>query len=66
MSFRVSDIFLPDAAEIRAIWADAAEMEGAIIDFSDSGDSSRVFAVIDVVQKRTVVVPVAQLKPLHH
>lgn len=62
VSFRVSDVFLPDAEELRGNWADAAEMEGTIVDFSDSGNDARVFAVVEVLQKRTVIAPVAKLK----
>ena len=62
VSFRVADVFLPDAAEIRTAWGDTANIEGTIIDFSDSGDAPRIFAVIEVIQKRSVVVPVAKLR----
>jgi len=62
VSFRVCDVFLPNAKELPATWADAAEVEGTIVDFSDSGNTSRVFAVVEVVQRRTVVVPIARLK----
>ena len=61
VKFRVSDVFLPEVEEIRATWADAAEVEGTIVDFSDSGSASRVFAVIDVLQRQTVIVAVAKL-----
>jgi hypothetical protein len=61
VSFRVSDVFLPDVEELRAAWGDTAEVEGTIVDFSDSGSASRVFAVIEVLQRHIVVVPVAKL-----
>lgn len=57
----MSEVFLPDVEELRATWADTAEVEGTIVDFSDSGSASRVFAVIEVLQRYTVVVPVAKL-----
>jgi hypothetical protein len=41
----------------------ASEVEGTIMDFSDSGNVPRAFAVIEIVQKRRVVVPVATLQP---
>jgi hypothetical protein len=59
--FRVSDVFLPSAEELRGVWADTDLVEGTIIDFSDSGNEPRLFAVIEVLQRRTVVVPVASL-----
>lgn len=60
--FRVCDVFLPEADEVRASWAEAAEVEGTVVDFSDCGSASRVLAVIEVVQRHAVVVPVAKLK----
>jgi hypothetical protein len=33
-----------------------------IIDFSDSGDVLRAFAVVDVVQRQIVVVPVDKVR----
>jgi hypothetical protein len=61
VSFRVVDVFLPNAKELAPTWADATEVVGTIVDFSDSGGASRVFAVVEVVQKKTVVVPVEKL-----
>ncbi len=48
------------------MWADAAVVEGTIVDFSDSGDVPRMFAVIEVLHMQTVVVPVANLGPGVH
>lgn len=62
MRFRISDVFLPGLAEMLADTSEAPEMEGQIIDFSDSGLEQRVFAVVRVSALRTVVVPVAQLE----
>jgi hypothetical protein len=66
VSFRVSDVFLPESEELRASWDDTAEVAGTVVDFSDSGSASRVFAVVEVVQRHTVVVPVAKLKLRSH
>jgi hypothetical protein len=62
VSFRVSDVFLPEAEELRGAWAETAEVGGTVVDFSDSGSASRVFAVVEVVQRHTVVVPVEKLR----
>jgi hypothetical protein len=62
VSFHVGDVFLPNAEELPVRWGDGDELEGTIVDFSDSGSTSRVFAVIEVVQRQTVVVPVEKLK----
>ena len=45
------------------MFADTSELEGTIVGFSDSGGASRVFALVEVVQRRTVVVPVENLRP---
>jgi hypothetical protein len=37
-------------------------MEGAIVGFSDSGPRQRAFAVVEVVHRQTMVVPVEKLK----
>jgi hypothetical protein len=34
-------------------------MEGTIVGFSDSGPQARAFAVVEVVEKHTVIVPVS-------
>jgi hypothetical protein len=62
VSFHAWDVFLPDAAALPDAWGDAGEMEGTIVDFSDSGADSRVFAVVEVLERRTVVVPVMALQ----
>jgi hypothetical protein len=36
-----------------------AEIEGTIIAFSDSGSEPRVFAIVEVVTKQAMVVPVS-------
>jgi len=41
------------------------KVEGTIVDFSDSGSKPRHFAVIDVIRRRAVVVPVEKLEVVH-
>jgi len=60
--FRISDVFLPGPAEILAGTSKGLEMEGEIVDFSDSGLEQRVFAVVQLPGPQTVVVPVARLE----
>ncbi len=62
MRFRVSDVFLPSQEAILAAPSAETELEGTIIDFSDSGQKVQVFAVVDVVRRQTVVVPVQKLE----
>jgi hypothetical protein len=62
VSFHIGDVFLPNARELLATWAETTELDGIVVDFSDSGSASRVFAVVEVVLKRTVIVPVERLR----
>lgn len=61
MRFRISDVFLPSPESAFAPPSAEEEVEGTIVDFSDSGERTRVFALIDVIRKQTVVVPVEKL-----
>jgi len=59
VSFERSDMFLPSPEELLPA---SGELEGVVIGFSDSGNQSRVFAVVEVVQKQEVVVPIDRLR----
>lgn len=61
MRFRVSDVFLPSPESAFVPPSAEEEVEGTIVDFSDSGQRARVFALIDVTRKQTLVVPVEKL-----
>ena len=63
MRFHLADVFFPNATELRAAFQDSDEIEGTVIDFSDSGSRLDAFALIEVVQKRTVIVPTDRLEP---
>lgn len=62
MRFRISDVFLPSPDALLVAQAGEGELEGTIVDFSDSGQKERVFALVDVVRRQTVVVPVEKLE----
>jgi len=62
VSFSLTSVFLPDPAEVLAALSLESEVEGTIVDFSDSGQVPRVFAVVEVVRRRTVVIPVDKLR----
>ena len=62
MRFYVSDVFLPNPADLSAAFFEAEELEGTVIDFSDSGRTHNAFALIEVVQKRTVIIPTERLQ----
>ena len=60
--FQVAHIFLPDVQEVLASLTETIEVEGTITDFSDSGGTLQAFAVVQLDEKQTVVVPVERLR----
>jgi hypothetical protein len=60
--FALSNVFLPSQEAVLAPLPRETELEGTVVDFSDSGANLRVFAVVDVVRKQAVVVPVEKLE----
>ena len=60
--FLVSDVFLPGPEEVLEALARDAHLEGTVVGFSDSGSERRVFAVVEVIRRQTVVVPVDRLR----
>jgi hypothetical protein len=60
--FKVSDVFLPAAEELHAQIGVTDEVEGRVIGFSDSGMESRVYAVVEIIEKREVIVPINKLR----
>lgn len=61
MKFHLADVFLPSATDLSTVSLVEEELEGTVVDFSDSGSTPNAFAVIEVIQKRTVIVPVEKL-----
>jgi len=59
VTFEMSDVFLPGPEELLPA---PGGVEGTVIGFSDSGTRSRVFAVVEVVSKWKLVVPVDKLQ----
>ena len=55
-------MFLPTPEELLAQAGTADEVEGTVIGFSDSGLESRVYAVVEVIKRREVVVPIHKLR----
>ncbi len=55
-------MFLPTQELAPGAFTSGEEIEGTVVDFSDSGSFARVFAVIEVVQKQTVIVPIQRLR----
>lgn len=54
-------MFLPSPEGVLSAPPPEEELEGTIVDFSDSGQKARFFALVDVVRRQTVVVPVEKL-----
>jgi len=65
--FSRCDVFLPEANanELDALFRDTQEVEGIVVGFSDSGRTSGAFALVEVIQRLTMVIPVERLKPRH-
>ncbi len=61
MRFRISDVFLPSSEEAFSALAPDALLEGVVVSFSDAGSELRVFAVVDVVRRQLLVVPVNRI-----
>jgi hypothetical protein len=59
--FRAGSVFFwPEESPLNSLPA-SAELGGKVIAFSDSGSEPRVFAVVEVFTKHTVIVPVTGL-----
>jgi len=57
--FRLSSVFLTPSED--PLPPDE-EIEGTVIDFSDSGNIAQCFAIVEVVRKQNVVVAVNELR----
>ena len=57
-------IFLPGPGNAFPALPADTEVEGIIVDFSDSGPHSRYFAVVEVISSQSVIVPVQSLEIL--
>ena len=62
--FHVSDVFLPSPADLAVAFSGAEELEGTVIDFSDSGKTHHAFALIEVTRQQTVIIPTEKLEPV--
>ena len=67
MRFSLHSVFLPnreDSADSSTGEKEDEELEGVIVSFSDSGASLKAFAVVEVVGRPSLVVPVEDLRPV--
>jgi hypothetical protein len=55
-------VFLPSGEDLATLPSADSEAEGAIADFSDSGFKHNAFAVVELDNGQTMVVPVEKIK----
>ena len=65
VSFRISDVFLPEPVEVLASLTPDVEASGMVTEFSDSGSQPRAYAVVRVTAQLSVLLPVAVLRVLN-
>lgn len=63
--FHAADIFLPTRDDLPKALTTTWEIEGVVADFSDSGLQPRAFAVVNVIARQSVVVPIEKLEILN-
>lgn len=64
VSFRISDVFLPEPSEVLANLTMDVETKGVVEEFSDSGDCPRAYALVRITAKQAVLLPVGALQVL--
>jgi hypothetical protein len=62
VSFRISDVFLPEPQEVLAALTPELEANGTLMGFSDSGSSPRAYALVRITDHQSVLLPVAALR----
>lgn len=60
--FSAHNIFLPNQEEAESLIHEDEEYEGVITGFSDSGESRRAYAVVEVIRRLSFVVSVPDLR----
>lgn len=61
MRFSPDSVFLPNVQEVQNFASGREELEGIICGFSDSGSALKAYAVVEVVHRMSMVVPVSKL-----
>jgi len=64
VSFRISDVFLPEPSEVLANLTTDVETKGVVEEFSDSGDRPRAYALVRITVRQAVLIPVGALHVL--
>jgi hypothetical protein len=60
--FRISDVFLPEPTEVLATLTPDVEVNGVVMQFSDSGSHPQAYAVVRITAHQSVLLPVAALR----
>jgi hypothetical protein len=64
VSFRIADVFLPEPPEVLAKLTPDTETNGVVVEFSDSGNNLRAYAVVRITAQQSVLLPVSALHVL--
>jgi hypothetical protein len=64
VTFHLADVFFPSAEELRGVFRYEEELEGTVVNFSDSGSRPNAFAIVEVICKQKVVIPIEKLQPV--
>jgi hypothetical protein len=59
--FSPRSVFLSNPEEAMSLGPEGDELEGTIVGFSDSGTAAKAYAVVEVVRKLLLVIPVNDL-----
>jgi fructoselysine-6-P-deglycase FrlB-like protein len=62
VSFRISDVFLPEPEELLTALTSELEANGVVVEFSDSGSTPRVYALVRITTHQVVLLPVVALR----
>jgi hypothetical protein len=62
VSFRIADVFLPEPSEVLKNLTLEAETNGVVVEFSDSGNDPRAYAVVRITTQYSVLLPVSALQ----
>jgi len=64
VSFRISDVYLPEPHDVLANLTADVQAEGVVVEFSDSGEQSRAYALVRITAQQSVLLPVNALQLL--
>jgi fructoselysine-6-P-deglycase FrlB-like protein len=62
VTFRIADVFLPEPAEVLTNLTADLEANGVVVEFSDSGNSPRAYALVRLTAQQSVLLPVTALR----